>query len=224
MRSVLAFPSQSSRSVRDASPLPEPLEVRGWSEEALFAALFSISEAEAGSFLEAVGGLAGLVGSASWNLSAVGLRRVSVVQMLATLELAARLAKAGAPGRKPLCDLAETARYLCLRFSVRDQEVFGAMFLDARGRLVLEKEFFRGTVDRVAVEPAEVLRTALQAGASKILLFHTHPSGDPKPSGDDILATRRFLEAAELVGLRLVDHLVIGGPEAWASVREAMGI
>ena len=83
-----------------------------------------------------------------------------------------------------------------------------------------EKELFRGSFDRLVVEPREILRECLQRGAAGVLLFHTHPSGDPSPSGPDLVFTKRIAEAAELVGVRLVDHLVLSYDGAWSSIRE----
>ena len=120
------------------------------------------------------------------------------------------------PGVRP----AEVARYLLLRYQQRDQEVMGAVFLDARHRLIGEREVFRGTLHRAAVEPREILKDCLLRGASGVALFHTHPSGDPTPSAEDLLFTRRMAEAAEVIGVELVDHLVLGGPGRWVSLRE----
>ena len=96
----------------------------------------------------------------------------------------------------------------------------GALFLDARNHLLGEREIFRGTVSRISVEPREILRECLQRSAVAIYLFHTHPSGDPSPSAEDLLFTRRMEEAAEIVGLRLADHVVLGSRGRWASLKE----
>ena len=73
---------------------------------------------------------------------------------------------------------------------------------------------------RAAVEPREILKDCLLRGASGVALFHTHPSGDPTPSAEDLLFTRRMAEAAEVIGVELVDHLVLGAPGRWVSLRE----
>ena len=86
--------------------------------------------------------------------------------------------------------------------------------------LLGEREMFRGTLSRISVEPREILRECLQRGAASIYLFHTHPSGDPAPSAEDLLFTRRMAEAAEIVGLRLADHVVLGHRGRWVSLRE----
>jgi DNA repair protein RadC len=83
-----------------------------------------------------------------------------------------------------------------------------------------EKEIFRGTLSRAAVEPREILKEGLLRGAAGILLFHTHPSGDPSPSADDLLFTRRLAEAGEVVGVRLVDHMILGGGGRWVSLHQ----
>jgi DNA repair protein RadC len=137
------------------------------------------------------------------------------------LEIARRLARSAVDrGREPLNRPDEIARYLNLRYRVRDQEVMGALFLDNRGRFLGEREIYRGTIDRAAVEPREVLKECLLRGASGVIIFHTHPSGDPAPSVDDVEFTRLMAAAARVVGVRLVDHLVLGDGGSWASVRD----
>ena len=74
---------------------------------------------------------------------------------------------------------------------LQDQETMGALFLDVRNRLIGESDIFRGTMKRAAVEPRAILKEALLSSASSIILFHTHPSGDPSPSSEDLTFTRR---------------------------------
>jgi DNA repair protein RadC len=99
----------------------------------------------------------------------------------------------------------------------------GALYCDARHRLIGERELFRGTLHRAAVEPREVLRAALEIGAAALVLFHVHPSGDPAPSREGLLFTRRMARAGEVIGVHLVDHLVVGTGGAWVSLRERGG-
>ena len=96
----------------------------------------------------------------------------------------------------------------------------GALLLDARHRLLAETELYRGTLSRAAVEPRAILKEALLRGAAGILVFHTHPSGDPSPSAEDLVFTRHLAAAAEACGLKLLDHLILGGAGAWISLRE----
>jgi DNA repair protein RadC len=76
------------------------------------------------------------------------------------------------------------------------------------------------TLSRAAAEPRPILRDALSRGAAAVILFHTHPSGDPTPSLEDLAFTHRMPEAAKIVGTELLDHLVIGGVGRWLSLRE----
>jgi DNA repair protein RadC len=167
------------------------------------------------------GGLSGLLTATPHSLRRNGLGPAKAASLLAAVELGRRLAREQLLDREePLSRPVDVARYLALRYHTSDQEVMGALFLDARNLLLGEREMFRGTLSRISVEPREILRECLQRGASSIYLFHTHPSGDPEPSAEDLLFTRRMAEAAEIVGLRLVDHVVLGHRGRWVSLRE----
>lgn len=166
------------------------------------------------------GGLAGLLTATPHSLRRNGIGPAKAAALLAAVEIGRRLAKEQLMDREPLSRPVDVARYLALRYHTCDQEVMGALFLDARSRLLGEREIFRGTMSRISVEPREILRECLQRGASSVYLFHTHPSGDPSPSSEDILFTRRMAEAAEIVGLRLVDHVVLGSQGRWVSLKE----
>jgi DNA repair protein RadC len=165
-------------------------------------------------------GLPGLLGIDSGGLRRCGLGEAKAATLMAACELAARLARAELPLRPALGRPVAAARYLLLRYGCPDQEVMGCLFLDARHRLIAEREVFRGTLNRAAVEPRPILKEGLLRSAAGLLLFHTHPSGDPTPSPEDLAFTRRLAEAAEIVGLSLVDHLVLGGVDRWISLRE----
>jgi DNA repair protein RadC len=166
------------------------------------------------------GGLAGLLTATPHSLRRNGLGAAKAAALLAAVELGRRLAREQLLDREPLSRPVDVARYLALRYHTCDQEVMGALFLDARNRLLGEREMFRGTISRISVEPREILRECLQRGAASIYLFHTHPSGDPSPSAEDLLFTRRMAEAAEIVGLRLADHVVLGNRGRWVSLKE----
>jgi DNA repair protein RadC len=99
----------------------------------------------------------------------------------------------------------------------------GALYVNGQHRLVDEAEIYRGTLNRAAVEPRGILQRGLLVGATGFVLFHTHPSGDPSPSAEDLAFTERLFRAAEVVGTQLIDHLVLGGPTSWVSLRERGG-
>ena len=169
--------------------------------------------------LEETSGLPGLVGISAEALQRRGLGQAKAASVLASLELARRLARAEVPERQLMDRPAEVVRYLVLRYGLRDQEVMGALFLDARHRLVGEEEVFRGALSRAAVEPRQLIARAMGRAAAGLLIFHTHPSGDPSPSPEDVRFTRRMDEACEVVGLQLLDHLILGSSRRWVSLR-----
>jgi DNA repair protein RadC len=170
--------------------------------------------------LQGVGGLAGLATAPAEAMIRRGLGAAKAASLLAAVEIARRLAGAEVAERAPLGNAAAVARYLTLRFATLDQEVMGALFLDTRNRLIAERELFRGALARAVAEPRRILREGLLLGAAGCIVFHTHPSGDPSPSAEDLAFTRRLRDAGETVGLRLVDHLVLGSVGRWVSLRE----
>jgi DNA repair protein RadC len=165
------------------------------------------------------GGLPAIPAATAAMLRHCGLRDTQASVLLAAAELAARLARQYIPDRHVLTRPAELARYLTLRYQQRDQEVLGALFFDIRHSLIGEKEIYRGTLYRACVEPREILKECLIRGAGGVALFHTHPSGDPTPSAEDWGFTRRMAEAAGVMGVELLDHLVLGATGRWASLR-----
>lgn len=168
--------------------------------------------------LQEVDGLPGLLGVSPRGLRRHGLGTAKAASLLAAVELGRRLAREEVPLRAAVRRPGDVVRYLILRYHLRDQEVMGAVFLDARNRLLGDCELYRGTLHRAAVEPREILKECLLRGAAGVVLFHTHPSGDPSPSTEDMVFTRRMETAAEVVGVALVDHLVIGPSGRWKSL------
>ena len=99
-------------------------------------------------------------------------------------------------------------------------EVFGALLLNSRKRVLAWHEVARGSLDRVDVHPREVFKAALLANSACILLAHCHPSGDPEPSAEDQALTERLRHAGDLLGIEIVDHVVVGDGR-YSSFRES---
>ena len=91
-----------------------------------------------------------------------------------------------------------------------EHEVFALLMLDSRHRVIAFQEMFRGTLDGASVYPREVVKVALKHNAAAMILVHNHPSGDPEPSLADRTLTKKLQDALDLVGVRTLDHIVVG--------------
>jgi DNA repair protein RadC len=135
----------------------------------------------------------------------------SVANQLKIVEAAAqRLAKTKVMGRPALSSWAALLDYCTAAMARSETEEFRVLFLDRKNHLIADEVQNRGTVDHTPVYPREIVKRALELGASSIILVHNHPSGDPTPSKTDIAMTREISGAAKALSIAVHDHLVIG--------------
>jgi DNA repair protein RadC len=158
------------------------------------------------------GGLAGVASMTGAELRRErGIKRARGAVIEAALELSRRLSSEALPSRDLFSEPGLVKEYLRRARGDGAQERTGALFVNARNRLLRdEPDIYRGTIDRAVVEPREILKRALLENASGVILYHNHPSGDPSPSREDRDFTRRLATASESVGVRLLDHIVVG--------------
>jgi len=96
-------------------------------------------------------------------------------------------------------------------FKLSSEEAFGEFFKEEKSyKYIGEDEISKGTVNQTIAMPREVFRKAIDLGASSIILAHNHPSGDVRPSMDDINLTRRMADAGKILGINVIDHFVVG--------------
>ena len=135
----------------------------------------------------------------------------SVASHLKIVEAAAqRLAKTKVMGRPALSSWPALLDYCTAAMARSEKEEFRVLFLDRKNHLIADEVQNRGTVDHTPVYPREIIKRALELGASSLILVHNHPSGDPTPSKADIAMTREIAGAAKALGIALHDHLVVG--------------
>lgn len=115
--------------------------------------------------------------------------------------------------KNPLNNSKELFRYLRHRIRDKNRECFLALFLNARNRVLATEVLFEGTLTASSVYPREVIQAALNHKAAALIFSHNHPSGDTKPSQDDIALTRRLVFAGKVMGMTVHDHLIIGDNE-----------
>jgi DNA repair protein RadC len=92
----------------------------------------------------------------------------------------------------------------------REREHFWIIILNTRNRIRFVELVSLGTLNASLVHPREVYRRAIKAGASALIIGHSHPSGDCEPSEDDISLTKRLMEAGKIIGIEILDHIIIG--------------
>ena len=124
--------------------------------------------------------------------------------------------------RPILSDWRALLDYLMLDQAHAQSEHFRVLFLDSRNGLIRDEIVSHGSVQEAPVYPREIMRRALQLGASGIILVHNHPSGDPYPSKGDVEATARTILAAEALEIEVHDHIILAR-SGWSSFKE-MGL
>ncbi len=121
-----------------------------------------------------------------------------------------------------ITDVAASKDFLTLKLSHLEHEIFSILFMDNRHKVIAYEELFRGTIDGASVYPREVVKRALQLNAAAVILSHNHPSGDTEPSQSDINITNRLKKALELVEIRVLDHIIVGGSETISMADKGM--
>jgi DNA repair protein RadC len=177
--------------------------------------------AVADDLLAASGGVAGLAALPAARLTrAMGVGSGRAARLMAAIELGRRVMAGPRALRPRVAAPAAAAAYLLPRLGRLREEHFGVLLLDTRHRLIRTVVVSIGSLDASLVHPREVFRAATEHSAAAIVLFHNHPSGDPAPSAEDLILTRRLVQAGELMGIGVVDHVVLGDG-CWHSVRES---
>ncbi len=170
--------------------------------------------------LEDTGGLHGLIESDRRDLRRSGARNGRAAIVLATAEMIRRVAKRRVSVQDLLDNPATVAFHVAVKHHSPEQEVLGALFLNTRNRLIADRVIFRGTFDSARVQPRQVIAEALRLRAASFVVFHTHPSGDPSPSQEDRDVSCRLGEAGKLLGVKMVDHIIVGDAARWVSMRQ----
>jgi DNA repair protein RadC len=142
-----------------------------------------------------------------------GLGPAKRARLVAGLELARRCLGEELSARTALSSPRDSAAFLKAQLAHKPYEVFACLFLDNRHRVLAFEEMFRGTLDGASVHPREVVRASLKHNAAAVILAHNHPSGVAEPSAADRNITRQLRDALQLVGVRVLDHLVVGAGE-----------
>jgi len=188
-----------------------------------FAILRQDTKPIAKALIERFGSFAGVLAAPPAELREVkGVGDAAVAVIKAAQAAALRLLRAEARERPVLNNWDRLAAYLTAAMSREAVEQFRVLFLDTRNRLIADEAQARGTVNHTPVYPREVVKRALELGATALILVHNHPSGDPTPSRADIEMTGEVKAASGALGIVLHDHLIVGNGRILSFRREGL--
>jgi DNA repair protein RadC len=139
-----------------------------------------------------------------------GLGTAAVAELKIVQAAATRLARGQVQGRPVLSSWSSVLDYCRSAMAFAAKEQFRILFLDKRNQLMADEVQQQGTVDHTPVYPREVVKRALELGATAIVLVHNHPSGDPTPSRADIQMTQAIIDVARPLGIAVHDHIIVG--------------
>ena len=207
---ALASTSPTQGLVRDGSVVVVPTEET--TEQDLLAALLTSSQgmACAAALLQDFPSIGHVISAEASQLRAFGLTEHDVALFRIVREIACRMTRAEVRRRPVLSNWQALITYLQTAMAYEQVEQFRILFLDRKNNLIADEVQQRGTVNHTPVYPREVMKRALILNASALIVVHNHPSGDPKPSRDDIETTRELKAAAKALEVELHDHVVIG--------------
>jgi DNA repair protein RadC len=171
--------------------------------------------------LAASGGTHGLTRLSRDHLTKVpGVGPVLASRVQAAVELGRRTLLLSPRARPRFVTPRDAAAFLLPQFGAHPVERFGVLMLDTRHRLIRTLLISVGTADASLAHPREVFREATIGGAAAVVLFHNHPSGDPRPSEDDLELTRRLVAAGQVLGIDVVDHVILADTH-YCSMKES---
>ena len=170
--------------------------------------------------LDAFSGIRGLGKAAYDELVKVhGISAARAEQILAALELGKRFMATPEDGRPVVRSPEDVFGILAPQIGSRAQEVFVAVLLDSKNRVLRTETVSVGTVNASIVHPREVFKPAISASATSVILGHNHPTGNPEPSREDILITRRMENTGRVLGIEVVDHIIVAA-DRYVSMKE----
>jgi DNA repair protein RadC len=166
------------------------------------------------------GGLRGLADLSIEELTTIkGIGPAKAVQLKAGIELGRRMANSRLTEPVIIRSPQDAAEILTEQLRYLQKEHFICLFLNTKNHVIAQETLSMGSLNASIVHPREVFRAAMKCSSAAIICAHNHPSGDPTPSPEDIALTSRLMQAGEIVGIDVLDHLVIGD-SSYVSLKE----
>lgn len=151
-----------------------------------------------------------------------GLGKTKYCELRAILEMSRRYLFETIKQQHPLKNATQTKKYLISKLSDSEREIFGCVFLDSSHRIICFKELFQGSIDQLHVHPREMIKEALKLNAAALILAHNHPSGNVKPSDQDIQFTKKLKSLCSQMDIIILDHIIVGRSAAVSLVEQGM--
>ena len=149
----------------------------------------------------------------------LGIGDAKACQIVACFELGRRLARFKEDKKPSIKNAKDIAKIFIPEMSSLKKEHFKGIYLDSRKKIIKEETIFIGSLNESVIHPREIFQIALNENAAALILIHNHPSGDPKPSGQDIEITKELIKAGDILGIPVLDHIIIGDKK-YFSMRE----
>jgi DNA repair protein RadC len=148
-----------------------------------------------------------------------GIGTAKACQIIAAFELGRRLASFKENCQPTIRKAGDIAKIIMPDMSNLKKEHFIGVYLNSRQKLIKIETIFIGSLDTTVIHPREIFEIALSESASALILAHNHPSGDPKPSHDDIKVTKQMIEVGEIMAIPILDHIIVGNKQ-YISLKE----
>lgn len=139
-----------------------------------------------------------------------GIGKVKAIQIKAVLELSKRIATSDGIVHHVIKSASDVSTLMMEEMRYLKKEIFKALLLDTKNQVIKIVDVSVGSLNSSIVHPREVFSEAIKCGCNSIVFVHNHPSGDPNPSTEDIKTTQRLEEAGDILGIRVLDHIIIG--------------
>ena len=146
-------------------------------------------------------------------LGITGIGPSKAILILSVIELGKRIAMAPAARRKVIESSHDVADLLMERLRYEKKEHFKSILVNTKGEILSVDTVSIGALSSTVVHPREVFSSAVRKSAAGVIFVHNHPSGDPLPSEEDIVTTKRLVKSGEILGIRVLDHIIIGDGE-----------
>jgi DNA repair protein RadC len=166
------------------------------------------------------GSLRNLVDMSTDQLMTIkGIGSAKAIQIKASVELGKRLARTSMSDTITIRSPQDVSDYLAEDLRYLQKEHFVCLFLNTKNHVIAQETLSMGSLNASIVHPREVFRAAIKRSSASIICVHNHPSGDPAPSPEDIQMTARLVEAGQIIGIEVLDHIILGD-QSFVSLKE----